>query len=79
MKNPFGNQQIPGSYDNIKERLYKNVSSQVNENLLDMIVKAYETALNQENVVLSRPERKRLLSEIMKMVMEDTLKKLDNK
>lgn len=40
------------------------------------MVKAYEDALDEENVVLSRPERKRLLSQIAKMVMEDVLRKL---
>lgn len=41
------------------------------------MVKAYEKALDEENVLLSRPERKRLLSQIVKMVMEDLLKKVD--
>ncbi len=77
MKNPFGDQQVPGSYHNLKERMYKKVSANVNEQIFEIIVKAYEDALNEENVVLSRPERKRLLSQIVKMVMEDILKKLD--
>jgi hypothetical protein len=77
MKNPFGDQQVPGSYHNLKERMYKKVSAQVNEPMLDMMLKAYEKALYEENVVLSRPERKRLLSQIIKMVMEDMVKKTD--
>jgi len=77
MKNPFGDQQIPGSYHNLKERMYKKVLVNVNEPILDMFMKAYENALTEENVVLSRPERKRLLSQITKMVMEDILKKID--
>jgi hypothetical protein len=77
MKNPFGDQQVPGSYDNLKERMYKKVSANVNKQILEIMVKAYEDALNEENVVLSRPERKRLLSQIAKMVMEDLLKRVD--
>lgn len=77
MKNPFGDQQVPGSYDNLKERMYKKVSANVNEQVLEIMVKAYEKALDEENVLLSRPERKRLLSQIVKMVMEDLLKKVD--
>jgi hypothetical protein len=77
MKNPFGDQQIPGSYENLKERMYKKVLVKVNEQIREIMVRAYENALNEENVVLSRPERKRLLSQIVKMVMEDILKKLD--
>ena len=77
MKNPFGDQQVPGSYHNLQERLYQKVSAQVNGQILEIMIKAYENALNDENIVLSRPERKRLLSQIARMVMEDMLKKLD--
>jgi len=78
MKNPFGDQKIPGSYHNLQERMYKKVSGQVNDQILGILQKAYENALYEENVVLSRPERKRLLSQIVTMVMEDMLKKLDS-
>ena len=78
MKNPFGDQQVPGSYHNLKERMYKKVSANVNEQISEIVVKAYENALTEENVVLSRPERKRLLSQITKMVMEDILKKFSH-
>jgi histone deacetylase complex regulatory component SIN3 len=74
MKNPFGDLQVPGSYHGLKERLYKKVSGNVNEQIREIMVKAYEKALDEENVVLSRPERKRLFSQIVKMVMEDILK-----
>jgi hypothetical protein len=40
---------------------------------------AYEEALIRENVVLSRPERKRLLAQILKLVLEDMIKKLDER
>jgi len=77
MKNPFGDQKIPGSYHNLKERMYKKVSANVNEQILEMMMKAYENALDEENIMLSRPERKRLFSQIIQMVMEDILKKLN--
>lgn len=78
MKNPFGDQQVPGSYHNLKERMYKKVSANVNERIREIMVKAYENALDEENVVLSRLERKRLLSQITEMVMEDLLKRLND-
>lgn len=78
MKNPFGNQQVPGSYDNLKERVYKKVSAKVTDQVFDIMMKAYENALYEENVVLSRTERNRLFSQIMKMVMDDVLAKLNN-
>ncbi len=77
MKNPFGDQQVPGSYHNLKERMYKKVPAKVNEQIFEIMLKAYENALYEENIVLSRPERKRLFSQIVKMVMEDLLKKFD--
>ena len=77
MKNPFGDQQLPGSYHNLKERMYKKVSANVSDQMFDIMMKAYENALYEENVVLSRPERKRLFSQIIKMLMEDMTKKLD--
>lgn len=79
MTNPFGDQQIPGSYHNLKERIYKKVSAKVNDQIFVILQTAYENALNEENVVLSRPERKRLFSQILKLVLEDIARKLDNR
>jgi len=78
MKNPFGDQQIPGSYHNLQERMYKKVSANVKDQIRGIMVKAYEEALNEENIVLTRPERNRLFSQIVKMVMEDLMPKLDD-
>ena len=75
MKNPFGDQQVPGSYENLKERMYKKVSAEVNEQVRNMMVRAYENALNEENVMLTRPERQRLFSQITEMIMNDIIKK----
>ena len=77
MKNPFGDQKIPGSYHNLKERMYKKVSGEVNDKIFGILQTAYENALNAENVVLSRPERNRLFSQIVKLIMEDMLTKLN--
>jgi len=78
MKNPFGDQQIPeppGSYRNVKERIYKKVSAEVSYKLKPMLQISFENALGAESVVLSRSERKRLFAQIVSMVMEDILKK----
>ena len=74
MKNPFGDQQLPGSYENLKERLYKRVSGEVSDRMFRDLQSAYENALSEANVVLSRPERKRLFSQVITMVMEDMVK-----
>ena len=57
--------------------MYKKVSANVNEHIFEIMMKAYENALYEENVALSRPERKRLFSQILKLVLEDMLKKLN--
>ena len=77
MQNPFGDQQVPGSYHNLKERMYKKVSANVNDQILVILQNAYENALNAENIVVSRAERKRLFSQILKLVFEEILKKYD--
>lgn len=79
MKNPFGPEQDPlPSYVNLKKRMLQNVkAAKVNDQIFQVVQKAYEEALRMENVVLSRPERERLLSQILKSVLEDMIKKLD--
>jgi hypothetical protein len=77
MLNPFGSQPIPGSYVDLRKRMFQHVQDQkVNDQIFEVVRQAYEKALFQENVVLSRAERTRLLSQIMKMVLEDMVKKL---
>ena len=82
MKNPFGHQQIPNSgsdYVNLKERMFKRVKSESNDRIFEIVRDEYEKALNEENVVLSRPERQRILLQILSMVLEDMSKKLANR
>ena len=57
--------------------MYKKVSTSVNDQISGILQKAYEDALYEVNVVLSRPERKRLLSQVTQMVMEDILRKFN--
>jgi len=78
MKNPFGDQQVPGSYHNLTERMYKKISAQVKDQIREIMMKAYESELYEENIVLTRPERNRLFSQIIKIVMEDMIKKPDD-
>ena len=78
MKNPFGDQQIPehpGSYEQVKERIYKKVSRELSHKLKPMLEISYANALSAETVMLSRSERDRLFSQVVNMVMDDILKK----
>ena len=81
MKNPFGDQQVPGpsgSYHNLKERMYKRVSTNVNDQILVTLQNAYENALSLENVVLTRAERKRLFRQVTRLVLVDLINNLDD-
>ena len=73
MKNPFGDQKVPGDYRNLKERMYKRVSADVNEQIMSLLKNSYANALDAENVVLARAERKHLFFQIMKMIFTDLL------
>lgn len=78
MLNPFGSQKVPGSYVDLRKRMFQRVQEmKINDQIFEVVKNAYEQALDRENIAfLSRPERTRMLSQIMKMVLEDMSKKL---
>lgn len=78
--NPFGPQQEPGlsSYVNLKQRILKKVqAAKLEDQIFQIVQNAFEEALDKENVLLSRPERKRLFSQILLAVLNDMAGKLD--
>ena len=78
MLNPFASQPDPGSYVDLRKRMFQHVQSlMVNDKIFQVVKNSFEHALIRENVVLSRAERDRMLSQIMKMVLEDMLTKLN--
>ena len=80
MKNPFGSQQVPGSYVNLQKRMFQKVQdAKVNDHIFEIVLMAYEEALTAENIVLNRPERQRLFSQILKLVLDDMIKKIDGR
>ena len=80
MLNPFGSPQYPGSYINLQKRMFQRVqSAKIDDQIFEVVKQAYEVALNEEGIVLSRPERKRLLSQLLKLVLDDMMKKLDDR
>jgi hypothetical protein len=80
MQNPFGSQPDSGSYMDLKKRMLERIQSfKVNDQIFEVIQVAYEDALKQEQIILSSPERKRMLSQILKSVLEDMIRKLDSR
>lgn len=79
MHNPFGSQPDSGSYIDLKRRMLQRIQSfKVNDQILEVLQVAYEDALKEEHVILSSPERKRMLAQISKSVLEDMIKKLND-
>ena len=84
MLNPFGSQPDPGfsSYVDLKKRITRKVqASNVNDLIFQAVQNAFENAMGSENpvVLLSRPERKRLFSQVLRSVLEDMVRKLDER
>jgi hypothetical protein len=79
MQNPFAPQPDSNSYHNLKTRMVQNIQSAgINDQIFLIVQKAYEKALEQENIILSRPERNRLFSQVLKIVLDDMSEKLDD-
>lgn len=78
MLNPFDPQQDPRSYTDLRKRMFQHIQYlKVYDQIFEVVKNAYEQALIRENVILSHSERMRLFSQILKMVLEDMLKKLN--
>ena len=79
MLNPFDSNKDNGSYVNLQKRIFQRVqSSEINNQIIEAVHKSYDDAINAENVELSRDESKRLLSQVLRLVLEDLNKKLDD-
>jgi hypothetical protein len=79
MQNPFGPQPDSRSYIDLKKRMLQRIQSfKVNDQILEVLQVAYEDALKEEHIILSSPERKRMLSQISKSVLGDMLRKLEH-
>ena len=81
MRNPFGpDPDSFSSYVNLKQRMLQLVKGKkVYDQIFQVVQTAYEEALKTENIVLSRPEQKRMLAQIFRLMLEDMLKKLDER
>ena len=68
------------SYDKILVRMRRNLRQQnVSEDISKLLENAFSKALDEENIVLSRPDRVRLYKDVLKEVLAELLDQLDNK
>ena len=79
MTNPFDPNKDTGSYFNLKERIFQRVqSSEIDNQIIETIRRYYEDAINVENIELDFVEKKRLLSQIVRLVLENLNKNVDD-
>ncbi len=78
MLNPFGSGNT-GSYRDLLQRITRRVKeADIEQQLVDVIMRAYEAELERENVILSRPERSRLFRQVTRSVLEELLSRYDD-
>ena len=79
MTNPFDQNKDTGSYFNLKERVFQRVqSSEIDNQIIETIRKSFEDAINVENIELDPVEKNRLLSQIVRLVLENLNKNVDD-
>lgn len=77
MFNPL-DPNVSGSYVGLQKRVIDRLrSADVNDRVFEAVEAVYERELAAEHLVLSRPERVRLLHQVMKAVLSEMLAKLE--
>lgn len=68
---------VPGSYTDLHYRILKRLNAaRIEDRVFELIQAAYSTALAEENLVLSKAERRRLLADILKSILKDMNRRL---
>ena len=78
MLNPPNSYQNSGSYVDLLKRIAQRVPQvKVDDQILEIVQQVVEKGLDQQNIVLSRPERVRLFRQVTQAVLIELLAKLD--
>jgi hypothetical protein len=68
---------VSGSYVELRSNILQRLqSANINDQVFAVVRMAYGKALEEANIVLSRPERERLLADVLKSVLGEMNKKL---
>jgi hypothetical protein len=66
--NAFGS----GSYGGVRGRVLQRMrSAQISDHIFELVQAAYSSALADDNLVLSPVERRRLLADVLKSILQD--------
>ena len=77
MLSTFNPNNDTGSYVNLQKRIFQRVqSSEINNQIIKIVRESYDDAIDAENIALSRAEKKQLLSQILKLTLENMIEKL---
>ena len=65
-------------YDDFQKRIVRRLKSEkIQHQILEKLATTFDAVLADENIIVSRTERKRLLTQVTRDILEDMLKKLD--
>lgn len=79
MLSPFDSNKNSGDYINLQKRIFQRIqSAEINNQIIEVVRKSYADALSAENIELDDAESKRLLSQVLKLTLEEMTKKLDD-
>jgi hypothetical protein len=66
-------------YDDFQKRIVQRLKSEkIQHQILEKLATTFDAVLADENIIVSRTERKRLLTQVSRDILEDMLKKLDS-
>jgi hypothetical protein len=69
-----------GMYVNLRRRMVQNLKALgVEGTILEVAQTAYETTLKTENILLTPTEKKKLFSDVLKLLFEDMNNSFDGK
>jgi hypothetical protein len=65
-------------YVDLSRRIVRRLkSARIQHQIIEALDKSFDAALAEDNIVLSRAERKRLLTQVSQNILEDMLSKLE--
>jgi hypothetical protein len=68
---------VPGSYTDLCWRVLQRLNvARIDDHVFELIQAAYSSALAEENLVLSMIEKRQLLADILKSILEDMNRRL---
>ncbi|MBI3161055.1 MAG: hypothetical protein HYZ23_01025 [Chloroflexi bacterium] len=78
MLNPPSAYPNPGSYDDVLKRMTRRMQQNgVDSQIVEILRQVFEKELDQNRIILSRPERVRLLQQVSKAILADALEKIN--